>query len=402
MARMAVDPKDRARGMMVGLAVGDAMGSPLEGLSWQDIQQRFGAVTDYRESFPLEEAVRMSGRLTRRDFDRAMRAWRMAGLYTDDAQQAIAVAYLLARGGDISGAEIAEEFVRMSGIPMMGAYFGAFRGTSDFFRTSIVTYRRQKDWKQCGVATAGNGAASRIAPAGFFYRADLDTMFWRVAEVSLVTHRDPRAIAAAYAVAWLTARLSGLDAWPGTHVLEPLALATQAAEDRLMQEYREDLLVGAEHAHDFSRVLLRADRALKTQPATILDEIMKAANENATERVSSPTGPYAPASVVTAIVAAATQGGSGFETAVTRAVALGGDTDSVGAIVGALCGVFWGLEGIPERWRDKLANSEGLVRYGDGLVDPLHRDIPDPLDAESRLCAEEERLRQAIASKVKA
>ncbi len=57
------DLKSRARGMMVGLGAGDALGCPVEGLTWSEIQERFGQLTDFRDSFAEKEAVRSSPRL---------------------------------------------------------------------------------------------------------------------------------------------------------------------------------------------------------------------------------------------------------------------------------------------------------------------------------------------------
>ncbi len=387
--------------MMVGLGVGDALGCPVEGLTWLEIRQRFGELKDFRDSFTVEEARTMAARLTKRDRDRAMRYWRMGGLYSDDTQQAIVLAYLIGRAGEVVPAEVAEEYLRMAGVPIVGPYFGVFRGSGEGFRSSVVAYRKSKDWRQCGVVSAGNGAAMRIAPVAFFHRADPGQLFRSVVEVSLVTHRDPRGLAAAYAVAWLVANLAGQDAWPGVAILGTLAAATEAAEERIVKEYAEDLLVGAERAHDFSWALRRAEDTLRKKPRLILEEIVTAANERTNTRVTSPTDGFVLASVVASIVVALTQGGESYEAAVTRAVALGGDTDTVGAIVGALCGVFHGIEGVPERWQDGLQNSEGLVRYADALVDPLQRDLPEPIDAESRLCSQEEAKRQEVASKIR-
>jgi ADP-ribosylglycohydrolase len=202
-------------------------------------------------------------------------------------------------------------------------------------------------------------------------------------------------------VASLAANPAGQEVWPGVAILETLAAATEAAEDRLVKEYSEDLLIGAERAHDFSWALGRAADTMRKKPRLILEEIVSVANERTSTRVTSPTDGFALASVVASIIVTLTQGGESFEAAVTRAVALGGDTDTVGAIVGALCGVFHGIEGVPERWQDGLSNSEGLVRYADGLVEPLQRDLPEPIDAESRLCSEEEARRQAVAAKIR-
>ena len=45
-----------------------------------------------------------------------------------------------------------------------------------------------------------------------------------------------------------------------------------------------------------------------------------------------------------------------FEEAVLKAVNLGGDTDTIGAITGTWAGAHYHLEGIPEKWIQQLAN----------------------------------------------
>lgn len=56
-----------------------------------------------------------------------------------------------------------------------------------------------------------------------------------------------------------------------------------------------------------------------------------------------------------------------FEQAVLSAINLGGDADTVGACTGALAGAYWGLEGIPERWRRDLEGYEDLFRLAERL-----------------------------------
>ena len=43
-----------------------------------------------------------------------------------------------------------------------------------------------------------------------------------------------------------------------------------------------------------------------------------------------------------------------YEDAVVKAVNLGEDTDTVGAITGSLAGALYGYEAIPERWKNVL------------------------------------------------
>lgn len=50
-----------------------------------------------------------------------------------------------------------------------------------------------------------------------------------------------------------------------------------------------------------------------------------------------------------------------FEEAMELAICGGGDTDTVAAMVGALCGAYYGLEGIPESYITPLEDHEILL-----------------------------------------
>jgi ADP-ribosylglycohydrolase len=47
-----------------------------------------------------------------------------------------------------------------------------------------------------------------------------------------------------------------------------------------------------------------------------------------------------------------------YQDAVLKAVNLGDDTDTTAAVVGGLAGMFYGIEGIPERWLQQLARRD--------------------------------------------
>jgi ADP-ribosyl-[dinitrogen reductase] hydrolase len=49
-----------------------------------------------------------------------------------------------------------------------------------------------------------------------------------------------------------------------------------------------------------------------------------------------------------------------FREAVLKAVNLGDDADTTGAVCGQLAGAYWGVEGIPRAWLDALAKCEEL------------------------------------------
>jgi hypothetical protein len=57
-----------------------------------------------------------------------------------------------------------------------------------------------------------------------------------------------------------------------------------------------------------------------------------------------------------------------FREAVLRAVNLGDDADTTGAVCGQLAGAYWGESGIPVEWREGLARSEMIEKALQGLV----------------------------------
>ena len=58
-----------------------------------------------------------------------------------------------------------------------------------------------------------------------------------------------------------------------------------------------------------------------------------------------------------------------FRSGVLAAVNLGDDADTTGAIVGQLAGAYYGESGIPAVWRDKLAMRGTIEGMADGLLD---------------------------------
>ncbi|MDE2291931.1 MAG: ADP-ribosylglycohydrolase family protein [Elusimicrobia bacterium] len=57
-----------------------------------------------------------------------------------------------------------------------------------------------------------------------------------------------------------------------------------------------------------------------------------------------------------------------FAEGALRVVNLGGDADTAGAVYGQLAGAFYGVEGIPESWRGRLARRGEIEAFADGLL----------------------------------
>lgn len=86
--------------------------------------------------------------------------------------------------------------------------------------------------------------------------------------------------------------------------------------------------------------------------------------------------PHAGGDVMSAVKAAvwAVRGATSFEDAVIRAVNLGGDSDTVGAIAGQIAGRVFGASTFPARWIEALKNATEIRR----LATTLFNEAPTP------------------------
>lgn len=56
-----------------------------------------------------------------------------------------------------------------------------------------------------------------------------------------------------------------------------------------------------------------------------------------------------------------------FTGAVTYAVSLGGDTDTIASMTGAISGAYLGAEAIPPTWQENLENRDYIIGLGEKL-----------------------------------
>jgi len=165
---------ERFTGCLLGGAVGDALGRPLEGDSpgneW---------VEDYRQ----------------------WHGWRSGpkGTITDDTQFSMWLLQSLIANGGVEPHDLVQRFTAEK-------IRGIGQATRDFVRNAKVLV---KPWFESGVASAGNGVAMRSAPIGLFYRSNFPALKLGSILHAVVTHNDPMAVASgiltAHAIALLLA-----------------------------------------------------------------------------------------------------------------------------------------------------------------------------------------------------
>ncbi|WP_219417776.1 ADP-ribosylglycohydrolase family protein [Pseudonocardia nigra] len=290
---------DRAVGVLLGAAAGDALGVPYE----------YG-------SRPLpgpgEEARMLGGGL----------GGYAPGQWSDDTEMATVIAEAAATGADLREEatldRIGARFLRWyaHGPADVGtqtrAVLRPLRGTPESGAAERMRARGVELHARTG-RSAGNGSLMRTAPVALAHLGDPDAIAEAARAVSAVTHYDPQAGDAC--------------------VLWCLAI------DHAVRTGELDVRVGLGH--------------VGPEWAGLLDEA-----ERATPDALARTNGW----VVAALQGAwsAIVHTDGLQAGLQAAVAAGGDTDTVAAIAGALLGARYGGSAVPARWRRVLHGWPGL------------------------------------------
>jgi poly(ADP-ribose) glycohydrolase ARH3 len=303
-----VDPTcDQFVGSMVGLAVGDAVGAPYEGLPSDLIFECFGS----REALlspPDVEVLR----------------------YTDDTQMAIGVAEVLCQCG-----EIREELLTSA----FAENYEPHRGYGQGARQLIEAMAYGGDWRALAQnlfpgGSFGNGAAMRVAPVGLVFCHDLDRVAEQARLSALPTHLHPLGIEGAVLLAVAVAQAATVEFAPASFY---------------------DTLQRYAHEEEFLWQLSVASQLVRGDSVRTLGNSLEAHR-----------------SVVTAIACFTTEPDS-YPRAVSRAIALGNDTDTIAAMAGAISGARLGSGAIPHEMLQKLENGPKGRDYLESLAVRLFR-----------------------------
>ena len=308
--------RDRFRGALLGTFVGDALGMPVEGLH---------------------------GMLRRGEVREMLEARLGRGTYTDDTQLMIALAEGMLdgpRGGDLDLDRVAARFA---------ANFDPARGYGGNTRRILAAFRRGEPWR--GVVQA------RLLPGGSYANGAA----MRVAPVALACYPEPSEVTRA---AEAQGEVTGHTHPMGRFGARLVALAVLRALRRGVER----------RPFDFAGFVAEVRAPAPDEFAAALDWIVDnpdSAPRHAARRLG--TGLRASRSVPAALWAFASRA-EDPEEVIVRAVNLGGDTDTIGAMAGALAGAYHGAEALPQRWLEALENGDKGRDYVIQLADRLwHR-----------------------------
>lgn len=301
--------------MLIGLAVGDALGVPVEFME--------------REAIANDPVKVMRGYGTHHQ---------PPGTWSDDSSLAFCLAEALIDGYDLN--RIAKSFeawmVDGKWTPH-GKVFDVGIATSD----AIIKLRRGVAPTEAGGRdewSNGNGSLMRIAPLLLYIqKKELDSRFDITREVSSITHGHIRSVIACfYYLEFALKVLAGID---------PFSIYAQLKEE--VKDYLVSRAVRADELVHFRRLLEGDIFQLPEQEINSSGYVVDTLEASVWSLLT--TGSYADA--------------------VLRAVNLGEDTDTTGAVTGTLAGLLYGYDAIPREWVQALARSEEIETLGLQLED---------------------------------
>jgi ADP-ribosyl-[dinitrogen reductase] hydrolase len=301
---------DRVEGMLLGLAIGDALGNTSEGQTPLQRENAHGEVRNFLRN-------RNTGNERR-------------GTPSDDSQLAFwTVEHLVEHGAldvDVLGRSFASRRI-----------FGVGHAMLDF----VSSIRRGEEWRRAATKSAGNGALMRIAPVVLPHLTDPTAALWQdTALLARLTHNDCASVASCIAFVSLLWDLAALERPPSADWWAETFISALRDLDR-GDEYTPR---GGAYS---------ATGAFSDLVETRLMDARRAgwSTRTACERFQS--GAYLLETVPCALYIL-TQHGADAEEAIVRAVNDTRDNDTTAAIVGAAVGMLHGVDALPRRWREGL------------------------------------------------
>lgn len=171
---------ERILGCLSGLAIGDALGMPTEMLTQEQIQKEFRWVDSLKSAAPWHPHHLL-----------------VPGRVTDDTGQALSVAHAFDKDGNISAEAVAKELLKWA--DQEKDILDLVMGPST--RQALVELRKGGDPHYTGQHGTTNGAAYRAVGVGLVNVHHQERLMQQVVEVCLPTHGTSVAISGAAAVA---------------------------------------------------------------------------------------------------------------------------------------------------------------------------------------------------------
>jgi ADP-ribosyl-[dinitrogen reductase] hydrolase len=294
------------KGLLFGIAIGDALGVPVEFMSRKHLQAN--PVTCMREYGTHHQP---------------------AGTWSDDSSMSFLLVEQLIKGYDVEG--LGKQFCQWyqynywtphGEIFDMGV---ATRNALDKVAKGVSAYESG----ECDDYSNGNGSLMRILPLAIYLQdKPIDQRFCITKEVSGITHSHIRSVIGCFfAIEFMIQLLAGKD-----------KCDAYSEAQNIVRDYLHLIDIKSSEIELYNRILF--------------DDISRIPEQDI----------YSSGYVLHTLEASlwAFLTTENFKDAVLKAVNLGDDADTIGAITGGMAGLFYCFEQIPEEWINQLAKMKEI------------------------------------------
>lgn len=304
--------KDKFKGAILGCFLGDAFGAGFEGMNPDRVKAHLSILS---QKFPRR--------------------------YTDDTDMTLCLAESIIQSGKVDPEDIAKKFILHCDLTR-GYAIGTIR--------AVLALRVGAQWDQVARivferGSFGNGSAMRASPVGIFYHQDMEELQKAAMEQSNITHIHP------------------LGQWGSVMQASIIGLAMfQNPEEPFRKEeviikLRGVLLPGP---IEYLRALNEIEKMVTQGESLTAKEIVPLLGNGVEAHLSVPSACYI-----------ALTHSPNFQEAIQAAISLGGDTDTIAAMVGTIVGTHVGENGLPADWIEQLEDGPRGRSFARDLAEKL-------------------------------
>ena len=313
--QMSLSPdilRDKFKGAILGCFLGDAFGSGFEGMNPEKAMFHLGNLS---KIFPRN--------------------------YTDDTDMTLALAESIIQSSGVSPEDIAKQF---------SLYCDLTRGYAIGTIKAVLALRAGLKWYEVARivfrdGSFGNGAAMRVSPVGLFYHHDLENLQMATMKQANITHVHP------------------LGQWGS--VMQATSIGLAVAENPKQPIKKEQMVINLRETLwggpiEYMRALNKIEEIVAQEKKLDAREVVRLLGNGVEAHLSVPSACY---------IAIAYS--PDFYDAIRAAISLGGDTDTIAGMVGAIVGAHVGEKGLPVEWIDQLEDGPRGRSFARALADRL-------------------------------
>lgn len=301
-----------------GVCIGDALGVPVEFKSRETLKR-----------FPVEKMQEFG-------------SWNQPkGTWSDDSSLTLCLADELTKGYDLE--KIGQSFVKWNKYGHWTAHGRLFDigGTTRHAIARLIKGESAKFSGNIFEEDNGNGSLMRILPLAFYLKneEDIEKLYQTVKEVSSITQGHFRSVFACF-----------------IYVVFAIELMKGKDKKEAYDHVQKTALKFAEIQGFNPKEIQLFDKIIKNDISTYSEDEIRGSG-------------YVLQSLEASLWCFLNS--ESYSEAVLKAVNLGEDTDTTGAITGGIAGIYYGFESIPEEWVAELVRKEDIEKLCEKLNEKL-------------------------------